>query len=167
LPLSEKSADDWTPYCDRLEFELADYIFTRNQTPAAQIDHLLDLWAASLIRAGADTSQVLFTDHRDVYRTIDNTPLGDVKWQSFSVKYTGDIPDEGPLPWMTESYDVWFRDPHQVVQNMLANPDYASEVDMRPYREFATETDERQWQDFMSGDWAWNQAVRLSLLMLA
>jgi hypothetical protein len=110
---------------------------------------------------------VLFTDHRDVYRTIDNTPLGDVKWQSFSVKYTGDIPDEGPLPWMTESYDVWFRDPHQVVQNMLANPDYASEVDMRPYSEFATETDERQWQDFMSGDWAWNQAVRLSLSMLA
>ncbi|KAG2140331.1 hypothetical protein BD769DRAFT_1384083 [Suillus cothurnatus] len=158
LPLSEKSADDWTPYCDRLEFELADYIFTRNQTPAAQINHLLNLWAASLIRAGADTSQVLFTDHRDVYRTIDNTPLGDVKWQSFSVKYTGDIPDEGPLPWMTESYDVWFRDPHQVVQNMLTNPDYASEVYMRPYREFATETDERQWQDFMSGDWAWNQA---------
>ncbi|KAG2122710.1 hypothetical protein BD769DRAFT_1629193 [Suillus cothurnatus] len=162
LPLSEKSADDWTPYCDRLEFELADYIFTRNQTPAAQINHLLDLWAASLIQAGADTSQVLFTDHRDVYRTIDNTPLGDVKWQSFSVKYTGDIPDEGPLPWMTESYDVWFRDPHQVVQNMLANPDYASEVDMRPYREFATETDERQWQDFMSGDWAWNQADQIA-----
>ncbi|KAG2059973.1 hypothetical protein BDR06DRAFT_1062827 [Suillus hirtellus] len=150
LPLSEKSADDLTPYHDQ------------NQTPAAQINHLLDLWAASLIQAGTNTSQVLFTDHRDVYRTIDNTPLGDVKWQSFSVKYTGDIPDEGPLPWMTESYDVWFRNPHQVVQNMLANPDYASEVDMRPYREFATETDERQWQDFMSGDWAWNQADQIA-----
>ncbi|KAG2122561.1 hypothetical protein BD769DRAFT_1629210 [Suillus cothurnatus] len=162
LPLSEKSADDWTPYCDQLEFELADYIFTRNQTPTAQIDHLLNLWAASLIRAGADTSQVLFTDHRDIYRTINNTPLGDVKWQSFSVKYTGDIPDEGPLPWMTESYDVWFHNPHQVVQNMLTNPDYASEVDMRPYREFATEMDERQWQDFMSGDWAWNQVDQIA-----
>ncbi|KAG2754832.1 hypothetical protein P692DRAFT_20720601 [Suillus brevipes Sb2] len=162
LPLSEKSADDWTPYRDRLEFELADYIFTKNQTPAAQIDHLLDLWAASLLRAGADSSQVLFTDHHDVYRTIDNTPLGDVKWRSFSVKYTGDIPDEGPTPWMTESYDVWFRDPHQVVQNMLANPDYAQEVDLRPYREFATETNERQWQDFMSGDWAWNQADQIA-----
>ncbi|KAG1850945.1 hypothetical protein F4604DRAFT_1687040, partial [Suillus subluteus] len=158
LPLSEKSTDDWTPYRDHLEFELADYIFTKNQTPAAQIDHLLDLWAASLIRASADSSQVLFTDHHDVYRTIDNTPLGDVKWQSFSVKYTGDIPDEGPTPWMTESCDVWFRDPHQVVRNMLANPDYAAEVDLRPYREFATETDECQWQDFMSGDWAWTSS---------
>ncbi|KAG1722011.1 hypothetical protein EDB19DRAFT_1859531 [Suillus lakei] len=64
---------------------------------------------------------------------------------------------------MTESYDVWFCNPHQVVQNMLTNPDYASEVDLRPYREYATETDEHQWQDFMSGDWAWNQAVHMSL----
>ncbi|KAG1721051.1 hypothetical protein EDB19DRAFT_1962612 [Suillus lakei] len=95
-------------------------------------------------------------------QTIDNTPLGDVKWRSFSVKYTGDIPDEGPLPWMTESYYVWFCDPHQVVQNMLANPDYASEVDLRPYREYATEMDECQWQDFMSGDWAWNQADQIA-----
>ncbi|KAG2100480.1 uncharacterized protein F5147DRAFT_747167 [Suillus discolor] len=154
LPLSEKCPNDWTPYHDRLEFELANYIFTKNQTPAAQIDHLLDLWAASLIQAGADLSQVPFKDHRDVYRTIDNTPLGDVKWQSFSVKYTGDIPDRDPTPWMTESYDVWFRDPHQVVQNMLANPDYATK--------FATEMDERQWQDFMSGDWAWNQADQIA-----
>ncbi|KAG1776217.1 hypothetical protein EV702DRAFT_1230368 [Suillus placidus] len=152
LPPSAKSTDDWTPYRDRLEFELADYTFTKNQTPAAQINHLLELWAASLIRAGTDSSQVLFTDHRDC----------DVKWQSFSVKYAGDIPDEGPTPWMTESYDVWFCDPHQVVQNMLANPDYAAEVDLRPYREFATETDEHQWQDFMSGDWAWNQADQIA-----
>jgi hypothetical protein len=130
LPLSEKSHDDWTPYCDRLEFELADYIFTKNQTTAAQIDHLLDLWAASLIWAGADSSQVLFTDHCDVYRTIDNTPLGDIKWRLFLVKYTGGIPDEGPTPWMTESYDVWFRNPHQVVRNMLTNPDYAAEVNL-------------------------------------
>lgn len=162
LPLSEKCSDDWTPYRDRLEFELAYYIFTKNQTPAAQINHLLDLWAASLIQAGADLSQVPFKDHCDIYKTIDSTPLGDVKWQLFSVKYTGDIPDGDPAPWMTESYNVWFCDPHQVVQHMLTNPDYATEVDLRPYREFTTETDERQWQDFMSGDWAWNQADQIA-----
>jgi hypothetical protein len=68
---------------------------------------------------------------------------------------------------MTESYDFWFRNPHQVVQNMLANPDYATEVDLRPYHEFTTETNECQWQDFsMSGDWAWNQVVSLFLTML-
>ncbi|KAG1759537.1 hypothetical protein EDD22DRAFT_955790 [Suillus occidentalis] len=65
-PLSEKSTNDWTPYQDHLEFELANYIFTKNQTPAAQINHLLDLWAASLLWASANSSQVLFTDHHDI-----------------------------------------------------------------------------------------------------
>jgi hypothetical protein len=127
---------------------------------------LLNIWAASLIHAGSKST--IFSDHRSVYKTIDNTPLGDVKWESFTVKYTGDIPEEGAAPWMTDSHEVWFRDPHEVIRNMLANPDFAAEMDLRPYREFATENDERQWKDFMSGDWAYKQAVRVlfSLLFL-
>ncbi|KAG2053883.1 hypothetical protein BDR06DRAFT_1051613 [Suillus hirtellus] len=159
-PLTEKTLDDWTPYKSHIEFELADYLFTKNQTPAHSIDHLLNIWAASLIQAGSKAT--LFPDHRDVYRTIDNTPLGDVKWQSFSVKYTGAIPDEGAPPWMADSHDVWFRDPCDVVRNMLANPDFAAEMDLQPYHEFATENNERQWQDFMSGDWGWAQADIIS-----
>ncbi|KAG2109010.1 uncharacterized protein F5147DRAFT_576357, partial [Suillus discolor] len=103
-----------------------------------------------------------FSDHRDLYRMIDNTPLGDIKWQSFSAKYTGTIPDEGALPWMEDSHEVWFCDPRDVIRNMLANPDFAAEMDLQPYREFATENDERQWKDFMSGDWSWAQADKIS-----
>ncbi|KAG2121725.1 hypothetical protein BD769DRAFT_1361161, partial [Suillus cothurnatus] len=100
--------DDWTPYADRLEFELTDYIFTKNQTPAAQIDHLFNIWAASLIQGGANTS-ALFTNHHDVYKTIDSTHLGDVQWQSCSLKYTGEHAVDDTAPWMEDSYDVWFR----------------------------------------------------------
>lgn len=64
---------------------------------------------------------------------------------------------------MEDSHEVWFRDPCDVVQNMLANPDFAVEMDLQPYHEFATENDECQWKDFMSGDWSWAQAVHLSL----
>ncbi|KAG0706319.1 hypothetical protein DFH29DRAFT_980397 [Suillus ampliporus] len=88
--------------------------------------------SASLIQAGCKAPP--FADYRDVYKTIDNTPLGEVKWQSFSVKFTGAIPDE----------------------------DYATEIDLQPYREFATENDECQWQDFMSRDWAWSQADKIA-----
>ncbi|KAG2090359.1 uncharacterized protein F5147DRAFT_748224 [Suillus discolor] len=116
--------------------------------------------SASLIQAGG--KHTLFSDHRDLYRTIDNTPLGDVKWQSFSAKYTGTIPDEGALPWMEDSHEVWFRDPRDIIRNMLANPDFAAEMDLQPYHEFATENDERQWKDFMSGDWSWAQADKIS-----
>jgi len=163
VPLSTQQPDDWTPYQNRIEFELADYLFTENQTPANQIDRLLDIWAASLILAGSDAT--IFKDHHELYNTIDSTPLGGVKWESFSVKYTGQPPDDSVAPWMEDSYNVWFRDPHEVVRNMLANPDYATEIDLRPYREFSTDHDERQWKDFMSGDWAWNQAVRLSIIL--
>ncbi|KAG1837668.1 hypothetical protein F4604DRAFT_1692099 [Suillus subluteus] len=152
-PLSDKASDDWTPYNSRVEFELADYFFTKNQTPAHSIDLLLNIWAASLIEGGSKAT--LFPDHRAVYKTIDSTPLGDVKWQSFSVKYTGEVPDQGATPWMTDSHDVWFCDPHDVVY-------YATEIDFQPYHEFATENDERQSQDFMSGDWAWSQADKIS-----
>ncbi|KAG2104633.1 hypothetical protein BD769DRAFT_1630825 [Suillus cothurnatus] len=112
------------------------------------------------VQAGSKCT--VFSDHRDLYKKIDNTPLGDVKWQSFSVKYTGAIPDEGALPWMEDSHDVWFRDPREVVRNMLANPDFATEMNLQPYREFATENHERQWKDFMSGDWSWAHADKIS-----
>ncbi|KAG1719820.1 uncharacterized protein EDB91DRAFT_1284709 [Suillus paluster] len=159
-PLSDKASDDWSPYGSRVEFELADYLFTKNQTLVHSINQLLNIWAASLIQAGCKAPP--FADYHDVYKTIDNTPLGEVKWQSFSVKFTGAIPDEGAAPWMTDSHDVWFRDPHDVVRNMLSNPDYATKIDLQPYCEFATENDERQWQDFMSGDWAWSQADKIA-----
>ncbi|KAF8443672.1 hypothetical protein L210DRAFT_3502465 [Boletus edulis BED1] len=122
--------------------------------PAAQIDSLLTIWAASLLQHGGEP---LFASHQDLYKTIDSTPLGDVKWESFSVKYTGEQPAAGP-PWMNDNYEVWFRDPCQLVHSILGNPEFANETDFRAYREFETATDKRQFHDFMSADWAWEQS---------
>ncbi|KAG2051938.1 hypothetical protein BDR06DRAFT_983321 [Suillus hirtellus] len=109
------------------------------------------------------SSLVLVTAyHCDVYKTINSTPLDDMQWQSCLVKYTREHAVDDTTPWIEDSYNVWFHDPHDVVQNMLANPDYALEMDLQPYRKFMTETDKHQWQDFMSGDWAWNQADKIS-----
>ncbi|KAI5998603.1 hypothetical protein EDD15DRAFT_2386521 [Pisolithus albus] len=153
-PRQPKPPDDWSPYNSHLEFELADFLYTRNQMSAGNLDILLDLWAASLVEAGGHP---IFSSHTEMYRTIDNTQVGDVKWQSFAVKYTGDA-EVDPAPWMHDKYDVWFRDPHKVVQNMLANPEFANEMDYQPFREYDAKTSTRRWQDFMSGDWAWRQA---------
>jgi hypothetical protein len=160
-PLSEKTPDDWTPFRNRTEFETAEFFFIKNQTPATQINRLLDLWASTLTK---HNDRPPFADYRDLYKTIDNIPVGDVKWQSFSTQYTGTQPDIAP-PWMDQTFDVGYRDPHQVVRNMLGNPDYAQEFDYRPYREFSTDGDVRQWKDFMSADWAWNQAVSTTVYL--
>ncbi|KAG1745479.1 uncharacterized protein EDB91DRAFT_1236359 [Suillus paluster] len=158
-PPPNKSPDDWTPYRNRVEFETAEFLYMRNQMSAGNINILMDLWAATLLK---HNDKPPFADCRDLYKTIDGTPVGDVKWQSFKVQYTGEKPAHNIPPWMDQPYDVWYQDPHEVIWNMLANPEYATEMDYRPYREYSTDTDERQWQDLMSGNWAWNQADIIS-----
>jgi hypothetical protein len=69
-----------------------------------------------------------------------------------------DVPD-----WMLAKHDVWFRDPHVLIKNMLANPDYKGQVDYAPVQEF-NEGGSRRYQNFMSGDWAWEQAARIHVL---
>jgi len=131
----------------------------------SQINTLLDIWAASLVEANG---KALFShhrsshtpDHSDIYQTIDCIELGDVKWESFVVCYSGDRPADRAPPWMDNSYVVYFCSPCEVVQNILSNPKFSGKMDYRPYREFILATNECQWYNLMSGDWAWNQAVR-------
>lgn len=96
-----------------------------------------------------------------MYNSIDTTPLGDLPWESFSLKYNGDIP-EGDIPsWMDTEYDVWFRDPRSLVHNMLSNPDFEGQIDYAPVQEYDSKGAHR-FQNFMSGNWAWKQAVSTS-----
>ncbi|KAG2123012.1 hypothetical protein BD769DRAFT_1629093 [Suillus cothurnatus] len=160
LPSCEpRSPNDWTPFHNRTEFETADLFYTQNPTPAQKINAHLALWASTLLKHG-DTPP--FADHRDLYATIDAIPLGKVKWESFLCLYTGEKPEGSYPPWMDGTFDVWYRDPHQVVRNMLANPDFAHEMDFRPYREFLTVGEECHYRDFMSANWAWDQADTIS-----
>jgi hypothetical protein len=147
---------DWTPYEKRLEFETAEFLFTRNQMSGGDINILLNLWAASLAEHGDDPP---FNSHDDLYDTIDSTPLGDVPWESFSLRYNGNLPTGEVPSWMKSEFDVWFRDPRTIIQNLLSNPDFDNEFDYSPVQEYDMEGNHR-FQDFMSGDWAWKQAVR-------
>ncbi|KAG1808758.1 hypothetical protein EV424DRAFT_1543334 [Suillus variegatus] len=151
---TEASPTDWTPYESQVAFETAEFLYTRNQMSAAQIDTLLDLWAATLIQ---DNDSPPFTGHRDLYKTIDSTPLGDVAWETFTMSYNGVKPAEDIPPWMTAKYDVWFRDPHLLVHHMLSNPDFDAEIEYVPYRDY-TNNDQCCYKNFFSGDWAWKQA---------
>ncbi|KAF9231476.1 hypothetical protein BU15DRAFT_90902 [Melanogaster broomeanus] len=72
--------------------------------------------------------------------------LGDIMWQSFEGKYTGKKPSTNPPPWMYTMYDVWFHDPCLSVHNILSNINYS------------VQGDDRRWNDFMSGNWVWDQA---------
>ena len=160
---TDKGDDDWSPYTDRVQFEVADFLFRRNQMSAGDINIITGLWAASLV---AHNDSPPFKNAKAMYNTIDSTPLGDTPWQSFTLNFNGTPPenpgsnDESP-PWMTADYDIWFRDPHLLIQEMIANPEFKGQFDFTPYQEYSTDGQHR-FQDFMSGDWAWKQAVSVS-----
>ena len=148
--------DDWAPFNNQLEFELADFLYSRNQMPAQQIDTLLDIWGDSLCRAGG---QPLFKNHKDLYKMIDVIQEGDIKWQCFSLQYTHQPENEDHVAWMEATYDVWYRCPRQMVHNLMGNPELADKMDFQPYQEYDSRNNKRRFQNFMGGDWAWNQAV--------
>ena len=125
------------------------------------IDTLIDLWAATLLKHG-DTPP--FANHTDLFNTIDATPLGDVPWETFSLNYSGEVPDDAPS-WMSSSYDVWFRDPQLVIQNMVNNPDYGNQFYPAPTRIF-DDKGHRQYHDFMTGDWVWEEGVSSKFLAM-
>ncbi len=120
--------------------------------PAAQLNDLLQIWSAR------NTDSPPFSNTDDLYSSIDATTIGSVPWQSFSVMYQGEIETESPPSWKTTEYEVFFRDPHEVIKNQLANPDFANEMDFSPKR-VTDRQGRRRYQDFMSGNWAWQQAV--------
>lgn len=130
-----------------------------------QIDVLLEILAKAQLRADGE---VLFfsqgssciPDHKDLYQTIDHIKLGGVEWENFTIHYNGDHPVDNIPPWMDDNYKVYFHSPCKVVWNILGNPDFSSQMDYSPYHKFVSATNERQWCDFMSSDWVWNQAVR-------
>ncbi|KAG2093742.1 uncharacterized protein F5147DRAFT_747883 [Suillus discolor] len=103
-----------------------------------------------------------FADHKDLHKVIDATQLGNVTWQCLSIQYTGERPEHDAPPWMDREYEVWYRDPHMMAHNMLANPTYKGEIDYAPFREYDALDDTRRWRDFMSADWAWQQADEIS-----
>ncbi|EIW77640.1 hypothetical protein CONPUDRAFT_61577 [Coniophora puteana RWD-64-598 SS2] len=158
FPLPPRAPDDWAPFRDRIEFETADFLYRRTQAPAEHIDTLMDLWGATLQKYNAHPP---FADHKDLYKTIDNIKAGEVPWESFAMSYKGPRPVGDVPPWMTTSYDVWFRDPRTIIKNILANPDFKGSMDYSPYREFDA-SGSRRWEDMFSGDWVWDQADKIA-----
>lgn len=87
--------------------------------------------------------------------------MGNVPWHSFSVSFNGDLADNDETPWKCKEYNVWFCDPRMLVHNQLGNMDFAKEMDYAP-KEICNKNDVRMYTDFISGNWAWRQAVCLS-----
>lgn len=122
---------------------------------AGNINIVLKLWEASL---AIHQDHAPFRNHAHLYKTIDAIPYGEIPWKSLTLTHP-DIDLEGSkFPWMEERHIVWYRDLMQVLQELISNPDFRGEFDYVPYHDY--NSNGHQFQDFMSGNWAWRQAVR-------
>ncbi|KAJ7144655.1 hypothetical protein C8R44DRAFT_916737 [Mycena epipterygia] len=72
--------DDWSPYEDSVQFNIADFLFRKVQMSSKNIDYLLEQWALSLAKH-EDLGP--FQNYQHLYETIDATKLGDAPWQHF------------------------------------------------------------------------------------
>ena len=111
-PFSDSSP--WDPFLRRDHFELADFLYRRNQMSAGDIDELLGLWNALV----PDGEHPPFSSHNDLYSLIDDIKHGGVKWQSMTAMYNQDPASagNGDLPtWMMKKYEIWFRDPCELL----------------------------------------------------
>jgi hypothetical protein len=152
-PWEQRPNDDFATFSDAPAFELADLLFRRDQMSGTLINDLLQIWASTL----SEDQDPPFVSKNDMYNTIDELDIGDAPW-CFSVKFNGEIKDGDTTSWKHKSFEVWYRDPRIVLHNQLGNRDYAHEMDFVP-KDVRDEDGKRRYSDFMSGNWAWRQAV--------
>jgi Plavaka transposase len=148
-----KAMDDWFPFQSRTEFEFAELVYCKEKMSKANTNLFLELIAKWPEAAS------LFDSHDDMCGKIDATELGDAPWQKATLQYREDVPARDVPEWMTASYDLYYRDPHIVVKNILSNTTFKGGIDCVPYQEFGHK-DERRYENLMSGDWAYRNAVR-------
>jgi Plavaka transposase len=155
-PTEVKSLTDWSPFESHDQFHLADFLFAKAELGSAKINKLMDIWASTASKYDAAAP---FSHSMELQDRIDSIDLGNVAWESFTATYQGNLPNNShPPDWMTMQHEVWFRDPRSLTKVIISNVQFKDQFDYTPFQEFMN--DKQQWTDFMSGDWAWEQAVQ-------
>lgn len=145
---------DWTPFTDRVQFALADLLYRKVEMSASNINELFDSWAASMERHNADGP---FDSHKEMHDRINAAHFGGAPWNCLRATVDNNVGPDAPA-WRTREYEVWYRNPQVVLQNMLDNPDFNGHFDYVPYVAL-DKSGERRWGDYMSSNYAWSQSV--------
>jgi hypothetical protein len=81
-------------------------------------------------------SQLPFSNYRELLAAINEISVRDILWHNFMVQYCdedglgGDTSCSEHQPkWMSDVHEIFYHDPHLVVYQMLANPDYKDDMD--------------------------------------
>ncbi|RXW16757.1 hypothetical protein EST38_g9099 [Candolleomyces aberdarensis] len=151
----------WHPFTNRLEFDFAHYHYVELETSAAKINTALDHWrAATIVALGSDVDErnsAPWSTAEDLYAMIDSIQTGGAPFKTVYLRYNGPKPPINPPAWMTATYELCLRDARLVLEQQLQNPEFKSQFETTPYRQFNSAGD-RVYSNLMSGDWVWREA---------
>ncbi|KAH9954878.1 hypothetical protein BGW80DRAFT_1439609 [Lactifluus volemus] len=150
--------DDWSPFESRVQFLVGDLLYRRVEMSASNVDMLMDLWEIFMDGSGVSAP---FRSHQHMHAVIDSSPLGDVPWQCLTTGFSEDITRDAPN-WQQMAYEVWFRDPNEVIRVMLDNHDFSGQFDVCPYIELDV-NNKRRWANVMSANIAWNHCDAIAM----
>ncbi|KAM6502974.1 hypothetical protein JOM56_002951 [Amanita muscaria] len=159
-PWEDRSPNNYSPFNSQESFLVADLLFRRTQMSASNIDDLMQFWARSL----PPDCDPPYMNTTDLLETIDAANMGHLPWKSFSLSYQASDDEDlsTAVPWKIKDYDVWYRDPHEVLKTQLSNRSFAHRMDFSAKKIFSSKTNSRQYQDLMSGEWAWERSDNLA-----
>ncbi|KAF8800713.1 hypothetical protein BYT27DRAFT_7116810, partial [Phlegmacium glaucopus] len=135
-----------------------------NHITEAQINQALDHWLTSTLLAGGDADDIPWRTAWEMYMTINSIKEVPAPWKTVKFKYTGPLPPGTPPKWMLETYKLCFHDPCIVLLNQITLPDLQDHFDYVPYMQF-NEKKDCVWSNLMSGSWAWDEVVRVIILL--
>ncbi|KAG1883272.1 hypothetical protein F4604DRAFT_1677620 [Suillus subluteus] len=127
--------------------------------PAAQVDDLMQVLASFEANHGSPP----FNGDAHLHDSIDLIPHN-VPWQSLTLRhpdYEMNLDNPDVPPWKRAEFDVWFRDPCELVKNQLSNPAFAGSIDYAPRQVFDKHS-QHMWTDLMTSNWSWNQCNTLA-----
>ncbi|KAI0739826.1 hypothetical protein C8Q80DRAFT_1222090 [Daedaleopsis nitida] len=151
-------SSSYYPFRSRAHFELADYLYRREQMSSKKINELMQILACFFNKGQAPP----FAGHADLYNHIQLIEHGEPDREHFSIVHNDPVAGARAVPsWKIKEYTVFFCDPCLVLHNQMANPDFKNYTDYVPKRVY---NEKGQWvyKDFASGDWVWTQADTLS-----
>jgi len=90
--------------------------------------------------------------------TIDELPRG-VKWSYRPINLNGDMLDDNGKP-MMEQLELWYRDPVEVVRELLGNPIFQQVMRYAPERVFCdSEGTDGVVNEMWTAAWWWEMQV--------
>lgn len=138
---SQLPQGDWGPFPSKAAWDIAQWAKTEAVSNGA-IDRLLNIAA---LNAQLDTKSV-----RDINRRVDALP------SPATFQYS-----EISVDAFENTFDLYWRDPLEVIADLLSDPTYADHLTFVPIKHYAdSEGKTRIYNELPSGDWMYETQVR-------